>query len=736
MSLLRTTIATLMAALPCITCAADAPPPALGRLGYWSFDQVSANKVFDLGNTSGVNAAQLINPLPANNNWIIGAKPDSGGLLLDNLPNNSNRQNYLQLPTTLEKNAFPVNGTLAFWIKGDFSAQNSRDVFDTYSSTRNHIFIRTSIGGKLQIKLQSSNNTYLSGKTVLANGYTSDSELPIATDVWTHVAISWDTNSGMTYIYKDGKPAISYFWGAGFNGWKPDMQQVRFGGQDNGAVASYDNLALYNRVLSGDEVQALYNGSPAPSADQTPPGAPIALVAEASAASMVVLGWQPAPDNAGLSGYILYRNGAVLTWLPAGATAYGDTGLTTETRYDYQLVAIDQSGNQGPAALVSAVTQPARILFNSTLETATPGVIAGNSIPGWTLQSPPGAVSVTTEHARAGSKAFKFDFKKEDWKLDTVLRAEAIPNPNASLNMALGQTYWTAFSQYLAADMEDEKEKENEEVVWQFHGAQNGPGGISAPLAMYLINGQAVIRILPAAFDKNDQITPLSANPSDYRDAWIAPASALKGRWTDWVIETNFNYRDGLIRVWKDGVNVANHTGSTIYKLSSTPNADGKYQNNENGPYLKFGDYKWGWGKRPSSVNERIVYVDEIRIATSAGSCTDVRPVSGTECGIPIVSSVSMRSDFSNPGVAKAASTVTLLFSIDLPIAAAPAVTIAKRAAIVTNIGGNAWRATMTINANDAEGPVAFNINIPRIDGAATTTISTVTEGLPVIFQK
>ena len=74
------------------------------------------------------------------------------------------------------------------------------------------------------------------------------------------------------------------------------------------------------------------------------------------------------------------------------------------------------------------------------------------------------------------------------------------------------------------------------------------------------------------------------------------------GRWVDWLFEVRWSYEpegNGRVRVWRDGVQVVDHTG---------PNAF----NDDLGPNSKIGIYKWIWPT--PSVDLRVAYYDDVSI--------------------------------------------------------------------------------------------------------------------------
>jgi chitodextrinase len=89
--------------------------------------------------------------------------------------------------------------------------------------------------------------------------------------------------------------------------------------------------------------------------DLEPPTQPLALSASVAGISGIVLVWDASTDNIGVSGYRIYRNGALLA--TATDSAYLDSvGLAEDTEYAYFIIAVDESGNESTASDLSVVT--------------------------------------------------------------------------------------------------------------------------------------------------------------------------------------------------------------------------------------------------------------------------------------------------------------------------------------------------------------------------------------------
>lgn len=89
--------------------------------------------------------------------------------------------------------------------------------------------------------------------------------------------------------------------------------------------------------------------------DETPPSTPQNLSVQETTQTTVDLSWEPASDDFGVSGYIIYQDGESI--LSTTSTAYQVTGLTPQTTYRYKVSAFDGENNESNQSLgVSALT--------------------------------------------------------------------------------------------------------------------------------------------------------------------------------------------------------------------------------------------------------------------------------------------------------------------------------------------------------------------------------------------
>ncbi len=90
--------------------------------------------------------------------------------------------------------------------------------------------------------------------------------------------------------------------------------------------------------------------------DTKPPTAPTLLTATTPSGNRVGLSWQPSTDNVSVTGYVVRRNGAVLT--QTSQTSYSDPSLQPGATYDYVVLALDAAGNTSPVSSSVRVVNP------------------------------------------------------------------------------------------------------------------------------------------------------------------------------------------------------------------------------------------------------------------------------------------------------------------------------------------------------------------------------------------
>ncbi len=91
--------------------------------------------------------------------------------------------------------------------------------------------------------------------------------------------------------------------------------------------------------------------------DQQAPSVPTGLAGTAVSSSRIDLSWKPSTDNAGVTGYQVYRNGALAAVVPNAS--FSDTGLRAGTAYSYKVAAFDAADNISWYSSGVTITTPA-----------------------------------------------------------------------------------------------------------------------------------------------------------------------------------------------------------------------------------------------------------------------------------------------------------------------------------------------------------------------------------------
>jgi fibronectin type 3 domain-containing protein len=124
-------------------------------------------------------------------------------------------------------------------------------------------------------------------------------------------------------------------------------------GVEGNTTYSYTVAAVDAAGNVGPESVPASATTPAPP-DTSPPSAPTGLTA-VPASNRVGLSWQPSSDDVGVAGYVLKRNGALLT--QTGETSYSDSSVQPGATYDYVVLAVDAAGNSSsPSDSVRVLT--------------------------------------------------------------------------------------------------------------------------------------------------------------------------------------------------------------------------------------------------------------------------------------------------------------------------------------------------------------------------------------------
>ncbi|MGB7441989.1 MAG: polysaccharide lyase [Coleofasciculaceae cyanobacterium] len=232
--------------------------------------------------------------------------------------------------------------------------------------------------------------------------------------------------------------------------------------------------------------------------------------------------------------------------------------------------------------------------FNSSFEPYNNG--AGWNQTQFTDQSRGTIVGSPT---RSGTGAAKFTLNYPDKRAEKNKFSAGRP----------GEERWFGFSTYIPTNWQDHN---NFTIVAQIKGSPDTGEQYRSPFVSFEVrNG---VWTLFNRWDPNPISQPArngSGGTIQSKRLYSGPYS--KGQWTDWVIHAEWSYNsDGLLELWKDGVQLASWVA---------PNC---YNDSEHSFHFKIGMYKPGYNE--SHPSPLVIYHDEVRIGNGNASYADVAP--------------------------------------------------------------------------------------------------------------
>lgn len=118
-----------------------------------------------------------------------------------------------------------------------------------------------------------------------------------------------------------------------------------------------NNCSAQSAAASATTAAAVGGGGNTPPPDTTAPSVPTALTATMVSGTQVNLSWTASTDNVGVSGYKVYRKGALIANL-GNVTNYSDTGQSNPSANSYTVAACDAANNCSVQSAAASVTYP------------------------------------------------------------------------------------------------------------------------------------------------------------------------------------------------------------------------------------------------------------------------------------------------------------------------------------------------------------------------------------------
>ncbi len=329
-------------AVACALAVVPAQAAVPGLVLHWDFDTASGTTIGDAsGSGNDGNSANTPVLVPGKLGQAMrfdDVARDTVGLAVGNFPDEE--------------------FSLSLWLRS--SDSNGGSTLVSYRSNDR----KTSL-----FKLWGINNLQ-----VMVNGdHVKDTGVAVGDGQWHHLAVNWARRNGVLTLYKNGVRvfqavdvnrtqalASSGFLNAGVDvqKWSTDWGNA-YGGD-------MDDLRIYNRLLSEDEISWLASATPL--SDTQPPAPVSGFQAVAVSPRESYLRWEAPADNRFVAGYRVYRGGVLAG--ATGDTAFVDEGMTPGANHRYTVVAFDGAGNDAAASQAVTVQAPAS---GSVLDALPPG---------------------------------------------------------------------------------------------------------------------------------------------------------------------------------------------------------------------------------------------------------------------------------------------------------------------------------------------------------------------------
>lgn len=253
-------------------------------------------------------------------------------------------------------------GIAPYWVR----LQRSGNVFTAFKSTNGTAWTQyatatIAMGSSVFVGLavtSHSNNTLATDTfdNVTVSG-SADTTAPVISAVQAGSinqnggSITWTTNEASDSQVEYGT-TTGYGFSTAINGSLTNAHSIVVSGLDAGTTYHYrvkSRDAAGNLAVSGDNT---FTTQATP--DTTAPSQPSGLTANVVSAGRVNLAWTASSDNVGVTGYEVWRDGALLA--TAAAANYSDTAVAAGETHDYFVKAYDAANNiSAPSDTVSAV---------------------------------------------------------------------------------------------------------------------------------------------------------------------------------------------------------------------------------------------------------------------------------------------------------------------------------------------------------------------------------------------
>jgi hypothetical protein len=232
--------------------------------------------------------------------------------------------------------------------------------------------------------------------------------------------------------------------------------------------------------------------------------------------------------------------------------------------------------------------QNAHILQQVSFEEANP-------FPSWLSKqtTTPYAIQIVEKPVYEGKQAARFELRDSDPENNNGTRTElSFPGPDNTTR----PDRWYAFAVYFPRD--DYDNDTSDEVICQWH-----QGGKATPSLCIRTKADRIHLRIKGNIDSKERIDL---------------GAIERNGWQYYVIHVKHSSGgDGLVELWRNGVQLVNYVGANMYDLSS-----GVFHT----PKWKLGIYKADWnGSSVTKTHKRVLYFDAIKIGDEHATYADMK---------------------------------------------------------------------------------------------------------------
>jgi fibronectin type 3 domain-containing protein len=298
------------------------------------------------------------------------------------------------VPLTVGTPAGPSSRTFTFAPTGDATIDQAGATTNAGSATTLIADNSPVDDFLLKFKVATSGCTSLTSATLRltnnANGSTKGGDIYTTGANWAETTVNWSTAPARGALLNSlGAVTAGTVATVDVTGGVTTLNgeaNIRVGNSVNDGVRYWSREA----ATSGNRPQlTVVCATSAPAPDTTAPTAPANLTAQPVSGSEVDLQWTGSTDNAGVTGYRIYRGGAVVGTVPGDGLTYHDASdVKPGTSYSYTVTAVDAAGNESTRSNSVTVTTPGGTgpktfsfgpAGDATIDATNPGANAGTS---------------------------------------------------------------------------------------------------------------------------------------------------------------------------------------------------------------------------------------------------------------------------------------------------------------------------------------------------------------------